>query len=115
MKVGEFVSILFHSRTQAHIFHLTTQSFAAHKALDNYYNSIIPLVDKFIESYQGKYGIIKGYTNYSISENPKDSVKYFQNLIESISKFKSKDTYLQNIVDSILELIYNTLYMLTLK
>lgn len=97
MKVGEFVGLLFHSRTQAHIFHLKTNDYAQHKALNEYYSEIIPLVDKFVESYQGKYCRITGYSNYSFSENPKESVKYFNNLIGSINKFKVKDKYLQNI------------------
>ena len=115
MKVNEFVSILFHSRSQAHIFHLKTKSFSQHKALDNYYQSIIPLTDKFIESYQGKYSTIGQYYSLPFIENTNEILTYFDNLLLSISKFKVKDSYLNNIIDSIYELIYSTLYNLTLK
>ncbi len=56
------------SRTQAHIFHLQTPSFAAHTALQLYYEGIVPLVDGFVESYQGKNGIITGYGNIALQE-----------------------------------------------
>ena len=36
-----FISLLFASRTQAHVFHLQTNSYAMHKALNGYYDDII--------------------------------------------------------------------------
>lgn len=62
--IGQFISTLFASRTQAHIFHLQTigeGSFAMHSALNIYYDDIVGLVDGLVESYQGRYGIITGY------------------------------------------------------
>ncbi len=38
---SKLVSYLMHSRTQAHVFHLQTNSFAEHKALNDYYDRII--------------------------------------------------------------------------
>ena len=96
-------------------FHLKTNKYSVHKALDNYYNSIIPLVDSFVEAYQGKYSRITGYKNIPFSENDNNVVKYFKNLLVKINKFKVKDSYLQNIIDSIYQLIYSTLYQLSLK
>jgi hypothetical protein len=61
-EIANFVSTLFASRTQAHIFHLQTTSFAKHKALNEYYDEIVGLTDGIIESYQGRYGIIEGYS-----------------------------------------------------
>ena len=66
--VGQFVSTLFASRTQAHIYHLQTPSFAAHSALNTYYDEIVGLTDSFVEGYQGKYGIIGGYANVALQE-----------------------------------------------
>ena len=117
MKVSAFVSVLFHSRTQAHIFHLGTKKYSTHKALDNYYSSIIPLVDSFVEAYQGKNGTIKGYSSPKIINVTSDQViiKYFKSLVKNITKFKVKDSYLQNLIDSIVELLYSTIYQLSLK
>jgi len=56
-KMEELASILMHSRTQAHIFHLGVSgpgAYAAHKALQDYYEGIVDLIDGLVESYQGK-------------------------------------------------------------
>jgi high-affinity Fe2+/Pb2+ permease len=59
----DMVSILLHSQTQVHIFHLQTKSYAEHKALQGYYEGIDALVDGLIESYQGKYDVITQYNS----------------------------------------------------
>lgn len=115
--VGQFISTLFASRTQAHIFHLQTPSFAAHMALQGYYDGIIPLVDGFTESYQGKYGIIKGYGNIALQEyqSCEAMIMYFETLCMFIEKSRemiAPDSYLQNQIDTIVELIKSTIYKL---
>ena len=111
---AKLVSGLMHSRTQAHIFHLRTKSFAAHKALQGYYEGIVPLLDEFSEGYQGRYGLISGYTSGSVSQNPMMAKAYFSRLLKIVNGTKIKDSYLKNILDTIRQLIYQTLYLLTL-
>jgi hypothetical protein len=114
MSSGKLISALMHSRTQAHVFHLRTKSFAAHKALQSYYEAIVPLLDTYTESYQGRYGLISGYTiGPRINQNPSGAKAYFVRLLKLIEKTKIRDTYLQNIRDEIYALVYQTLYMLT--
>ena len=60
----EMMSLLLHSRTQSHTLHLQTKSYAEHIALNGYYDDISSLIDGLIESYQGKYTILKGYKQY---------------------------------------------------
>ena len=111
--MSNLTSLLLHSRTQAHIYHFLTKSYAQHKALEQYYTSIVPLLDSYTEAYQGKYGLIKKFKlNTPFSENPKSMVKYFKKLLVKIKKINIPDQYLQNIVDSVYELVYKTLYML---
>jgi len=58
----ELTCMILHSRTQAHVFHLGVKgpgAFAAHLALQAYYEGIIPLLDGLVEAYQGQYGLIK--------------------------------------------------------
>ena len=55
----DLISVLLHSVNQTHVFHLQTNSFSEHKALNKYYDSIGDIVDTLAESYQGKYGILK--------------------------------------------------------
>ena len=64
--IGQFISTLMSARTQAHIFHLQTPSFAAHTALNGFYDEIVGTIDGLVESYQGKYGIIEGYSNLTL-------------------------------------------------
>jgi hypothetical protein len=115
-KFDEMVSKLFHSRTQAHVFHLQTKSYAEHIALNGYYDDIINLVDGVIESYQGKYGIIGKYTSYDIEnyDNNNQVIKYFQGLEKDIENLRDsvKDSYLQNQIDTIVELLNSTIYKL---
>ena len=111
---AKLISSLMHSRTQAHIFHLRTGSFAAHKALQAYYEGIIPLLDEWAEGYQGRYGLISGYKSGPVSQNPMMAKGYFRRLLKIVDSIKIKDSYLKNILDTIRQLIYQTLYMLTL-
>jgi hypothetical protein len=115
--VGQFVSTLFASRTQAHVFHLQTDSFAEHSALNTYYDEIIGITDGIVESYQGKYGIVRGYGNVSLQEfqNCEGIISYFEILYTYVEKSRQmlpQDTYLQNQIDEVVALIASTLYKL---
>lgn len=112
----EMISLLFHSRTQAHTFHLQTESFAEHKALEGYYDGIVGLIDSITESYQGKYGIVKGYKNYPLVEykGNESTVSFFHNVCDKVTKLRDccKDSWLQNEIDNVCTLISSTLYKL---
>ena len=115
--VGQFISTLFSSRTQAHILHLQTNSFAVHKALQKYYEGIVDLTDSLVEGYQGKYGIVTGYSNVDLLESKEcaDVIKYFMALSIFIDRTRvqmPQDSYIQNIIDEIINLINSTLYKL---
>lgn len=112
----EMISLLLHSRTQIHTFHLQTKSYAEHMALNGYYDGIGDLVDGLVESYQGKYSILKGYQNYKL-EDYKDStntINYLKDLCGKIEDLRDccKDSYIQNQIDTVCELINSTLYKL---
>jgi hypothetical protein len=114
-------SMFLHSRTQAHIFHTRVTgegSFAAHIALQAYYEGIVPLIDGLVETYQGQYGLIEykevnGVDNDASIEN---IVKYFSNLCTFLDKerkdSKLQMSWLQNDVDNIASLLYSTKYKL---
>ena len=115
--LGQFISTLFASRTQAHVFHLQTNSFAAHKALNEYYDGIIDLADGIAESVQGKYGIITGYSNIDLLEGNdcNEVIKYFTALemyVERARQTMPQDSYIQNQIDEVVALIVSTIYKL---
>jgi hypothetical protein len=113
---AEMVSLLLHSRTQAHILHLQTKSYPEHMALNAYYDGITELIDGFVESYQGQYGIIENYKSYDIQnyKSTDDTIKYLNGICEKVNKLRDccKDSYIQNQIDTICELVNSTLYKL---
>lgn len=112
------IGTLLQSRTQAHIYHWQTQgqgSYAAHTALGTYYETIPGLVDGLVESFQGRYGIVRGYKMTSAIREDGGYVNYFEVLckfVETIRKSIPQDSYLQNQIDTIVELIESTKYKL---
>ena len=119
--VSKFFSKLFESRQVAHVFHLQVRgdngSYAAHVALDVYYNTVLGFIDELIEIYQGQYGIIENYDSITIDDvSKKDKIQYFEELAKSIKEDRKcileEDTHLHNIIDEIAALIYKTLYKL---
>ena len=73
------------------------------------------MLDTYTETFQGIHGLINNYKTYPIINDPKKCVPYFKKLLNNISKtvIPTKDTYLKNILDTIYELVYKTIYMLT--
>jgi DNA-binding ferritin-like protein len=117
----KLISTLMASRDQAHVFHWQTAgpgSYAAHKALQKYYDAIPDMIDSLVEAYQGKHGIIKGYEPAErFDEYSKDgAVKYFKALatfVERVyTKFPKEDTNIINQLDAFKDLIYTTIYKL---
>ena len=112
----DMVCNILHSRNQAHVFHLQTQSFAEHKALNDYYDGVVALFDGIVESYQGKYGIIKNFKTFKIEQyrNGKKTISYFERLLDIIEENRDSvdDSYLQNQIDTVQELINSTIYKL---
>jgi hypothetical protein len=118
--MASFISTLFSSRSQAHIFHLQVTgpgSFAAHTTLNTYYDEIILLVDGIAESFQGRYGIISGYKGEGqFIEDLTQVVKYFEALCMYVEKNREnlpQDSYIQNQVDEVVTLIESTKYKLS--
>jgi hypothetical protein len=112
----EMVCQLLHSQTQVHIFHLGTKSYAEHKALQGYYEGIDALVDGIIESFQGKYGLLTNYKSYKNQsyKNKNQVLKYMKGLLDTIEEKRDccDDSYIQNQIDTVQELIYSTMYKL---
>jgi DNA-binding ferritin-like protein len=117
----ELASILFHSRTQAHVFHLGVSgagAYAAHVALQGYYEEIVGLTDALVESFQGKNGLIEFKQVAGIDNNcdTRNIIAYFDKLIAIVKTLRQapdlQDSYLQNQIDTVEELIYSTKYKL---
>jgi DNA-binding ferritin-like protein len=119
--LASFLSILFEVRKQAHIYHLQVKglgSYAAHKALNEFYDGLLDLIDGLAESSQGKYGIITGYTNaFEVKDlnNIQDALLFIQKLailVETERATIPQDSYIQNQIDELVALLYSTVYKL---
>lgn len=113
--IGKFIGTLMSSRTQAHIFHLQTESYAAHTALGTYYEDVVDLIDSYVETAQGRYGIVRGYVMPNQIFEDDSTIKYFsglQKFVDGIRASLPQDSELNNIVDEISGLISSTLYKL---
>ena len=118
----QLASLLLHSRTQTHSFHVGVKgvgSFSAHLALGNYYDTIGGLVDGLVEAYQGQYGLIKlqPVSGLDTNNDIKNIIGYFDKLIAVVAKLRQDEklqmSWLQNDIDTIVTLLYSTKYKLT--
>ena len=118
----QLASLLLHSRTQVHSFHLGVKgvgSFSAHVALGNYYDTIGGLIDGLVEAYQGQYGLIKlqPVSGLDTNNDIKNVIGYFDKLITVVAKLRQDEklqmSWLQNDIDTIVTLLYSTKYKLT--
>lgn len=111
---SKFIGRLFEARDVAHLEHLRVKgpgAYAAHKALNKFYDSLLDLIDGFVESYQGKYGIV----NIEVkSVKPLEFMEYIQELAKYIEASREifKEDYLKNQVDELASLTYSTIYKL---
>lgn len=113
--VMQFTMCLLHSVTNAHILHLTTKSYAEHKALEDYYTEVGDLVDDFIEAFQGKYGLLHDFTaDYALPGQPVAYLTYLKDEVATLRRSEKfpQNSELQNSVDEIAQLIDSTLYKL---
>ena len=117
----QLASLLLHSRTQVHSFHLGQKgpgAFSAHLALGNYYDTIGGLVDGLVEAYQGQYGLIKlqPVSGLDTNNDIKNIIAYFDKLIAAVAKLRKEEklqmSWLQNDIDTVVTLLYTTKYKL---
>ena len=118
----QLASLLLHSRTQAHSFHVGVKgvgAFSAHSALQLYYLNVAGLVDGLVEAYQGQYGLIKlqPVSGLDTNNDIKNVIAYFDKLIAVVAKLRKDEklqmSWLQNDIDAIVTLLYSTKYKLT--
>ena len=122
----QFGDILVHTffkfQHELKLYHWQTFSYSRHKASDKLYEKIVDLVDKFIETFMGKYGkrvhlsnrplTIRSFNETTIIRFMKQFQTFLMNM-DSLLPSKS-NTDLLNIRDEILGAVNQTLYLFTL-
>lgn len=114
--IDQLIMRCFHARTNAHVLHLTTQSYAKHKALNEFYDGIVDLADSIAEGYMGEHGVIEFTSPYRYAPQA-DPVKLIEELKEWIEQHRyeaveAEDTFLHNVIDEVVMLCASTLYLL---
>lgn len=107
---GYIIGKLFQSRDIAHLNHLATESYAEHKALNEYYDGILDLTDRFAEAYQGTYGKVEITIP---SSQVMDINQHLTELKDDLNSYRAgytDQTDLETIIDEMVELISTTLY-----
>jgi hypothetical protein len=116
MSCADFVGALFLARDVAHSVHLNTRSYAKHMALNEFYDNIVGLTDKFAEAYQGRHGLIGPITLKSARKTT-NILEFLQDSLAEIEEARYKvcektDTPIQNIIDEIVGQYLFTIYKL---
>ena len=116
MKCCDFVGTLFLARDVTHSVHLNTRSFSKHMALNEFYDNIVDLADKFAEAYQGRHGLI-GPISLMSAKKTGNVIEFLEDSLADIEKMRydvvdKSDTPLQNIIDEIVGQYLSTLYKL---
>lgn len=112
----ELVTCLQHSRTTAQMQHWKTASRSDHQALNFFYDTLPPLLDAFVESFQGKYGKLTDYIlDYKLSDA--EPLSYMTDLADEVELLRRaegfpQDSWLQNQIDTMVQTIYQTVYQL---
>jgi DNA-binding ferritin-like protein len=111
-------------QNQMRVFHWQTQkkpgSFAQHEAFGTAYEDLDPLIDDFIEVYQGKNGALMGKQGFTVklvnlSDDAEsfidDAIEYFRVYLPK-SLDSNVDTDLLNIKDEMMAILNQTKYRL---
>ena len=120
-KGGEIVTTFFNIRDQIKLYHWQTKSFAEHKATDDLIVALDANIDKFVESYMGRYGRpyvkrtlpVKNLTVTGIRAFIGKSDEWMTNKLPRM--LKKTDSDLLNIRDEILADLNQVKYLFTLS
>jgi hypothetical protein len=120
MEINQFISTLHQSKQQSIVWHHQTLSFSEHKALQTYYEEIVELIDGLVESIQGYSSRITSYVSSPLVDwTEGGSSVYFKGLYEFVETNRKtipcQESWVQQQIDNISELISHTRYMLSLK
>lgn len=114
--IAPLISVLFHATTQSHIYHLQTDSYAQHKALQEVYEKLPDLIDSIVEAYQCEGNAVIGYKAMPFLED-NNPIQYFENAYNQVMTLRyeccsKEDTSIQNEIDNVCLLFKQTKYKL---
>jgi hypothetical protein len=116
----EFLSTLNSAKQQAIFWHNQTEVYSEHKTLNGFYDEILEHLDDLVESVAGIYGRPQGYSVVEPTDwvSTDETIVYFKALytyVETERKGLYSESWIQQQIDNISQLIAQTIYLLTLK
>jgi hypothetical protein len=113
--IEQLVPRVLATRNAAHQAHWKTKSYAQHVALDEFYDGILDVLDKLVETYQGAFGLCDFPPPAGIL--PKDIVAHIGQEAAWIDANRSKIAKnlgsLENIVDELTGVYLKSFYKLS--
>lgn len=112
--IEELIGKVFVTRNLAHVAHLNTSSYAAHMALGDFYEEIIPAVDALAECWQGQFGKLGEIKMVSpavddIAEHVREEADWIE---VNRNEIAGDSEHLSNLVDSLTALYTSLIYKL---
>ena len=123
----ELARFFFSMQDQIKLYHWQTKSYARHIATDQLHTALLPLIDRFMEVWQGKHNsrinllndrmtvTVGQLSDAEMDEFLAKCVEHLQRLEGSNLSIKSTDTDLLNIRDDMVGQINQTLYLFSFK
>jgi len=112
--MGEFILVLLHAATNAHLLHFRSKSNAEHMFLGKFYEKLPKLVDMLVEAAQGREGVIYDYPvqYYPPAETALEELTMLKDYVDEERQKPEilQDSEIQNLIDGISELIDTTIY-----
>lgn len=117
LTTGEYFGTIMESVQTIWKYHLQATKHSVHIILNEYYEEAQDLVDSIIENFQGRWGIVRDYTNCicGCEKTPSQYLCELRNFVEKgREQFETiKDcSEIMSDIDSLLSLINSTLYKL---
>ncbi len=123
MSSKALVEFFFSIEKSIKLYHWQTKFYSRHKSTDSLVDIIASIADKFMETYQGKYGKLSlSSTQVNVTTlNDSNVVSYLEEVVSVLESFvakgfvSEKDTDLLNIRDELLGEINKAIYLFTFQ
>lgn len=113
MSCPQFIADSMALRTAAHLAHLSSESYAQHVALGDFYAGLVDLVDQYAEVYMGTEGRIKSFPPAAPPAG--NLISHLTSYLGAVAGEQAEDgknRALGNILDEIQALTAQTIYKL---
>lgn len=112
----EVIHLLIQSRDYSHFRHWNDRLLGRHLALGEYYENVVPLVDRLAEVYMGYDGTIAVPDAIKVpyGTDPREYFTRISNALDGLIRNVARED-IKNILAETLELVNHTLYKLSLE